>query len=262
MKDILNFLIEKDIHILLIYIIIGIIIYQIIKHVITKKNNKKTKKRQETIKKLLLNIIKYVIMILIAIKVLGILGVNITSILAGLGIASVVLGLALQDMMKDILVGISIILEDQFDIGDYVLINNFEGTVVDLGLKNTKILNYENVLKIIANRTITEVTNYSKTNPNVIMDIPFSYEISNEKADKVVENIINRIKKEIDVLTGEVSLWGLNKFVDSYLEYRIEVPVKPEEQFKVKRQINRIIKEEFDKEKLSIPYNIIEVKNG
>lgn len=153
-------------------------------------------------------------------------------------------------------------MEDQFDIGDLVEINGFTGTVIDLGLKSTKIKSYENTVKIISNRTITEVINYSKSNPNLIIDIPIPYEIDNKQADKVIAKIIKRIEKELTDLKGEVKLWGLNKFADSHIDYRMLIPVKIDSQFAAKRQINRIIKEEYDKENISVPYNIIEVKNG
>lgn len=243
-------------------LIISYIIYEIIKTIMNKRNTTKMKKRKQTIRKLILNIIKYTIIIFASLIILSILGVNVTSILAGLGIVGIVLGLALQDIMKDIFSGISIILEDQFDIGDYVEINGFEGTITELSLKSTKIRTYENVIKTISNRTIESVTNYCKSNINLAINIPIPYEITTKKAEELIDKIIDKITKEISDLTGEIINWNLNKFEGSYVKYTILVPVKPEDQFMIKRQINKIIKEEFDKSKISIPYNIIEVKNG
>lgn len=260
--DFLKYLIEKDIHLIIIYIFLGWLIYQILKTIIINQTKKLKKKRQLTMQKLILNTIKYVIIILVSAATLNILGVNVTSIVAGLGVASVILSLALKDVMQDVLAGFSIIMEDQFDIGDLVEINGFTGTIIDLGLKSTKIKSYENTVKIISNRTITEVINYSKSNPNLTIDIPIPYEIDNKLADKVISKIIKRIEKELTSIKGEVELWGLNKFAESYIEYRMIIPVEINTQFSAKRQINRIIKEEYDKESISVPYNIIEVKNG
>ena len=257
-----KYLIDKDVHLIIIYIFLGWIIYEIIKAIIVNHTKRLKKKRQLTMQKLILNTVKYAIIILVGATILNILGVNVTSIVAGLGVASVILSLALKDVMQDILAGFSIIMEDQFDIGDLVEINGFTGTVIDLGLKSTKIKSYENTVKIISNITITEVINYSKSNPNLIIDIPIPYEIDNKQADKVIAKIIKRIEKELTDLKGEVKLWGLNKFADSHIDYRMLIPVKIDSQFAAKRQINRIIKEEYDKENISVPYNIIEVKNG
>ena len=261
-KDFLKFIIDKDVHLIIIYILLGWIVYQIIKGIIIRNTKRLKKKRQKTMQKLIQNIVKYVVIVLVGATILNILGVNVTSIVAGLGVVSVILSLALKDVMQDILAGLSIIFEDQFDIGDLVEINGFTGTVIDLGLKSTKIKSYENTLKIISNRSIIEVINYSKTNPNVIIDIPIPYEIDNKKTDKVIDKIIKRTEKEVETLKGNIENWGLNQFKDSCISYRIFVPVKQETQFSTKRKINRIIKEEFDKENISVPYNIIEVKNG
>mgnify|MGYP002575872792 FL=1 len=261
-KDFLKFIIDKDVHLIIIYILLGWIVYQIIKGIIIRNTKRLKKKRQKTMQKLIQNIVKYVVIVLVGATILNILGVNVTSIVAGLGVVSVILSLALKDVMQDILAGLSIIFEDQFDIGDLVEINGFTGTVIDLGLKSTKIKSYENTLKIISNRSIIEVINYSKTNPNVIIDIPIPYEIDNKKTDKVIDKIIKRTEKEVETLKGNIENWGLNEFKDSCISYRIFVPVKQETQFSTKRKINRIIKEEFDKENISVPYNIIEVKNG
>lgn len=262
LMEYLKYLIEQDYHLIFIYIIMGWIIYEIIKTIMKKNTKRLKKKRQQTIQKLLQNIIKYIIIIIVSAGILKILGVNVTSIVAGLGVASVVLSLALKDVMQDILAGISIILEDQFDVGDFVEINGFTGTVIDLGLKSTKIKSYENTVKIISNRTIVEVINYSKSDPVVTVNIPISYDIDNKLADKIVDNVIKRITKEVQELSGEITLWGLNKFQSSHIDYTILVPVKIDKQFGAKRQINRIIKEELDKQNASVPFNIIEVRNG
>lgn len=258
----LKYVIDKDIHLIIIYIVMGFIIYHIIKSFMDRQTKKIKNNHQKTMHKLLQNIVKYVIIILVLIAVLNILGINVTSIVAGVGIASIVVGLALQDVMTDILSGISIVLEDQFDVGDYVSINGFEGTVLELGLKSTKIKNYENTVRIISNRKISEVTNYSKDNPKITIDIPISYDVDNKKADKVINNIIKKIEKNVESQKDPVELLGLQKFNDSSISYRILVSVKVNEQFTAKRQINRIIKEEFDKEGISVPFNIIEVRNG
>lgn len=260
-NNILDYIIKNNIHEIVIYIILGILIYKIISFFTTRWTRKVNNKRKATIQKLIRNIFKYVIIILVTVQILGTLGINVTSIAAGLGIAGVIIGLALQDLMKDILVGLSIIFEEQFDVGDFVEINGFSGTVIDLGLKSTKIRSVENIERTISNRNIAEVTNYSKENVKAKISIPVSYEVESTKVDKVIDNIVKRIEKEVE-LVGEIENWGLNNFNSSNMEYVILVPVKAKNQWEAKRMAKRIIKEEYDKENISIPYNIIEVKNG
>ena len=142
LNDFFKFIVAKDIHLVLIYILLGYIIYQLIKGLISRNTKRLKTKRQKTMQKLVENIVKYAVIILVAVAVLNTLGVNVTSIAAGLGIASVILSLALKDVMEDVLSGISIVFEDQFDIGDLVQINGFTGRVIDLGLKSTKIKSF------------------------------------------------------------------------------------------------------------------------
>ena len=260
-SEFIDYFIKHDYHLIIIYIILGILVYKLFSFFTERWTKKVNRKRKATIQKLVRNIFKYVIIILVVVQILNILGVNVTGIAAGLGIAGIVLGLALQDVMKDVLAGLSIIFEEQFDVGDFVEINGFEGTVIDLGLKSTKLKTYENVVRTISNRSIVEVTNYSKENLNIKISIPMSYDVETKKADKIIKNIIERAKKEI-TLTGNITDWGINKFNGSDIEYAILLPVKPYDQWIAKRKVKRIIKEEFDKEKVSIPFNTIEVKNG
>ena len=88
---------------------------------------------------LLKNITKYTVIIFLILAILTVYGVDVTSVLTGLGIVGVVLGLALQDLAKDIIAGFSIIFENQYAIGDTISINGFKGEVIFLGLKTTKI---------------------------------------------------------------------------------------------------------------------------
>ncbi len=260
MEKVLNFIIKQQLYLFLVYILLGIILYQIIKRIINK--GKLKNKRQKTIKNLIMQIIKYTIIIIITILCLSLFGIDVTSFIAGLGIIGIVVGLALQDIMKDVLSGMFIIFENQFDVGDLVEIDGFCGEVIDLGIKTTKIKNYQGKIKIISNRNITEVINNSKSNSVAIIDIPVSYEENLENLDKIFKKITKRIDKEIEEAKDKSKLLGINNFFDSAIMYRISVEITPAEQINVERKIRKIIIEEFNKEKISIPYNKIEVING
>lgn len=247
---------------IIICITISYVINETIKIMVNKQIERQKKQKQKTITNLLLNITKYIIIIITLLIILSIFGINITSLLAGVGLLGMVIGLAFQDLIKDVISGISIVLEDQYDIGDLVEINGFMGTVIDLSIRSTKIKNIRGEVKIASNSQITEVINYSKYNPTIIVSIPISYEIDNKKVDKVINNIIKSAEKNIKEIKDNIEIMGLDKFEDSYQKYNIKINTKKGEQFSVKRKVNRIIKEEFDKEKIEIPYNVIEVKNG
>ena len=263
MNTFFDYLLQKTVYMsiisIIIYIIIGYITYKITKQILSKNLNKR-KKRQQTITKLLINIIKITIIIIEIVIILEELGINVTSILAGLGIVSIVIGLALQDIMKDILAGIFIIIEDQYDVGDLVEIDNFTGNVISVGVKITKIQNYEGKIKIISNRNITEVINYSKTNNCAVVDIPISYEENLEKVENTLKTIKEKVK-QLPNVKENVEILGINELSSSSINYRLTAETTSGTQYEVQRKIRKIILEEFNKQNITIPYNKLEVIN-
>ncbi len=260
-KSFFEYFIKHNYHLIIIYILLGYIIYQLLSNIIKRSTSKLKTKRGSTISTIIRHMIKYVIAIIVLISVLSVLGINVTSMLAGVGIIGVVVGLSLQDIMKDYLVGFSIVFEEQYDVGDCVEINGHFGTIKKVNLKTTTLETFENVVITIPNRMITEVINYSKKDLKLTINIPMPYDVETKKADRIINNIIKALEKEEDV-NGKIDLWDFSSFKESYIEYKISVPVKNAAQFKMRRKANRIIKEEYDKAEISIPFNIIEVKNG
>ena len=123
---------------------------------------------------------------------LEVYNVDTKSLIASLGVFSLVVGLAVQDTLKDFISGITIILENQFEVGDNVTISGFRGDVIYMGLKTTKIKSYEGEVFMIANRNITEVINHTVSNDLAIIDIPIAYE----------EDLDNLKDADIIFLTG------------------------------------------------------------
>ncbi len=257
MNDLINkiikFFVQPQLYLAIIYVIVAIIIFLIIKEIINK--NKLKNKRQKTIQKLLINIIKYVIIVITIIACLDVIGINVTSFVAGLGIVGVVVGLALQDIMKDALSGTFIIIGDQFDIGDTVEINGFLGKVISLGIKTTYLEDSLGRIKIISNRNISEVINYSKNNNVAVIDIPILYEENEEKLQKIFKNIISRCQKEIEEVIGEVEVTGIESFNSNCVLYKLTAVVRPTIAKKVERQMRMITKEEFEKNKVLIVHS-------
>ena len=257
----IDFLIKNNIHELILFIIIGLTIYLIIKKLLLT-SKEKINRKQQTMKKLIVNILKYIIIIFLILKLLTIIGINVSSIIAGLGIASVIIGLALQDIIKDILSGMFIITENQYDVGDEVEINKCQGYITDLGLRSTRIKTFDSDIVTIANRNISVVKNCSREKPTVMIDLPFPYETPNKKVLEMLENVKTRVENELQNSSKDFRILGLQNFEDSCIKYRVMYETKKDQRYSTRRAINMIIKEEYDKSKISIPYNILEVRNG
>lgn len=245
----------------IIVIILSYIIYKIISNILlnkTKKIKMVDNNKGQTYIRLINNILKYIFVIITFITVLQINNINVTSMIAGLGLAGAGIVLAVQDALKDIIRGASIISDNYFKVGDVVKYNDIEGKVLVLGLKTTKIksLSTGNVISI-SNRNIEQIEVVSN---NVFINIPLSYELKQSKVDKVLMEIVDSIKR-IDNIK-ECNYLGPNNLNDSSIDYLIGIELDNNEK---KRQSRRdVIKEVLlvlEKNNIEIPYNQLDIHN-
>ena len=258
----------KEIIFPVVYIIIGFIIYKVLKRLVNKVmlNNKKMKKqhlqRANTIRIVILNVIKYSIVVLVLLAILANFGVNVKSIVAGLGITTAILGLAFQDLAKDLIAGISIITENQFEVGDIVEYDGFMGEVVFLGLKTTRIKDYRGAVKIIANHKLDTIINYSLNNYLAIVDLRISYNENPDKVSTALEEIKQELNGKVPNATGDIQIWGLDDFEDSNMRYRVVVETKSQEHYAAQRFLRSELKKRLDKRNIKVTCQQIEVTNG
>ena len=266
LTTIFNILKSKMFYGPILAIVCSLTIYKILSNILKKASVRgKTeleKKKRRTVILLFDNIIKYVISIVTILIILNIFGVDTTSLIAGLGIAGVVIGLALQDALKDIIGGINIIMDNYYVVGDLVKFNDFIGTVVDFGLKSTKIVNANNEVLIIANRNIDRVINYSQKRSILLIKIPTSYEADSNKVEKVINKVLDKIKKYDYVDSEECLYLGIDELADSSVNYLVKLKCEQGMQYGLKREFLLMIKQAYEKDNIKIPYNQIEVHNG
>ena len=255
MEKLLHAINNNKLYISVVIAIIGIIIYQIIKRTINKilekdKKRNKLDKKGRTVVKLFTNITKYVIIAIVGVLILQIYGVNVNSLVAGLGLVSVVVGLAIQDPLKDIITGVNIITDDYFALGDVVRIDEIEGKVVYLGVRTTKIKDIANGnILVLANRNINKAIKISE---ELYIDIPLSYEDETEKIAKILNKVCTNIQKQEEVF--EAKYLGIGSFADSAINYKLQINCKPEAKITIRRNVYNMVKSELDKNGISIPY--------
>jgi small conductance mechanosensitive channel len=218
-------------------------------------------KRRRTVVILINNVIKYFVIIIAAIIILSTWGVNVTAIIAGLGVAGAVAGLALQDALKDIIQGINIIMDNFFVVGDLVTYNDFTGTVVEFGLKTTKIKSVDGTTMVVANREISNIKNQSYKNATIQLKIPVAYEEKESKVRKTLERICEEIGSWEEVIDKPEYL-GIDEFDSSSIQYLIQFSTSIVNKWKTKRRALALIKSELDKANIKIPYPQVEVHNG
>ena len=256
-------LLTKEILLPVLIIVIAFLFYMLIKQIVIKIFKAGSKfsahKKSVTIMNLILNIIKYIILIIAVLSILSVWGVDTGALLASLGIAGVIAGLALQDILKDFLAGFSIIVDNEYDVGDNIKIGNFRGTVIELGMKNTKVRAYSGEVMTIANRNVTDIINYSTHDAKGIINVAVAYESNVEEVEKVLHEVCERLSEKIPYLKSDVQMVGLEELADSAMLFRIEADCEPLKDFAFKREVNRMIKIVFDEKNIEIPYPKVEV---
>lgn len=250
----------------LIYIVVAFIIYFILDRIVNlffERHKERLIARQMqriiTLKAMTMSIIKYIMVIGVLLAALSNFGVDISSLLAGIGIAGAVLGLAFQDLAKDVIAGFSIITEAQYEVGDLIEVNGFKGRVVSVGLKTTRIKNYRGKVKIISNRNMDELVNYSKYDTVAEVEVQASYEDDPDKVEKALEKVKQNLDEKIEDATGEIRFFPVTGLNDSGIAYKIQCPCKPYKHFKAQRTIRREIYKVFKADKIKIPYNQLEI---
>ncbi len=251
-----------------VYIIIGYIIFRIIKNVIVKALAKRInlkgtqKQRIKTISLLLTNIVKYIIIILVSLSVVSVFGINVRSILAGLGIGTAIIGLAFQDLAKDLIAGFSIITEGEYEVGDTIEVDGFTGEVIFIGLRTTRLRNFKGATKIIANHYMDNIINYSNNNSIAIVDVSVAYECDEKLIEETINKLFKKLNGHIEYAKGDLELWGVADLAASGVVYRIAVETESMRQYGVERFLRKEIKIAFDEAGIKIPYTQIEVHNG
>lgn len=265
MKDFIDVLKDSVFIRSVFVIVLGIVLYTLIKVLIRCfiRSGKSTfeKKRRNTVVKLLENIFKYIIFIVVILFILEAYGVNTKSLIAGIGVAGVVIGLALQDLLKDLISGLSIMLDNYFVIGDIVEYDGFTGEVVEFGLKSTKIRSISGETLSVANRNIDKIKNLSQKSSNIMIKVPTAYEEKEEKVRKVLNEAIADIisSTEADDLSEYL---GIEDFDSSSVMYLVKIHCPQDKRWVVRREALNIIKRHYDKNNVKIPYTQIEVHNA
>ena len=241
MKFIQNFD-YKTLVLAIITIVLGIFAELVLKKVFTGFAEKivptdKINKKRQTYVKLVNNTIKYVLIFVVIMIILELYGINITSILAGLGIVSLIAGLALQDALKDIIMGINLIFDEYFEVGNIVKMGDIEGKFVSIGLKVTKIIDINNGnTYVIANRNIGDA---------ITVGSKFDYDITVPETTTDFDSIIkNDIIKQIDKLPNviKVEYLGIENFNSNSVCYKIRINTKPEVKDTLRRKVNEIVR--------------------
>jgi small conductance mechanosensitive channel len=218
---------------------------------LTRRSSKKT----ITLVKLTSSAIKYTAAIILIFVILGVWGVDTGTILASAGIITLVIGLGAQSLIADILGGLSIVFENQFEVGDTVVIDDFRGVVREIGLSTTKLSDAAGNMKIIKNSQVTSVINLSNELSIAVCDISVDYDQNLDTVRELLQSSLPSLKAKIPTLRSKPQYLGVNSFGDSGINIRIIAKCKEEDKFAATRALNEGVYKIMKDGNIDIPFN-------
>ena len=243
-------------------VIIGaFLFYRLLRFILYRYDKKRSEKTQlnssrySSYNKLALSLVRSALIVTVILLVLKLSGFNIRSLVAGLGLASVVVGFALQDGLKDIIRGAGIIGDAYFHIGDVIRYKGEEGEVISMSLRTTKIrsLYTKNIISI-ANRNLEDAEVVSTF---YFEKVPLPYDLKVYQAEKVVKDIVDRIQKNEYV--DSVRYIGVTELAESCINYYLEIRSEPVYRRQVRRDTLRSILLGMEANNVAVPFSQLDI---
>jgi small-conductance mechanosensitive channel len=212
--------------------------------------------RAEAIGSVLRSFASVVVLGIGVVLVLGELGINLAPILASAGVVGVALGFGAQNLIKDFIAGIGIILEDQYGVGDVVDLGEASGTVEGVGLRITRLRDVNGVVWYVRNGEILRVGNKSQGFAQVVIDMPVAHDTDLERARTVMQEVADEMYAEdawAAVLLAEPESLGVEQITAEGVVLRLVVRTTNPEQWRVGRELRMRLKERFVAEGVRTP---------
>lgn len=216
--------------------------------------------RVGTLATLISSIVKYAMILLIFCWVLSIIGVDVSTIFASIGVIALIIGFGAESLVADLVTGIFILFENEYNVGDIIEVDGFRGTVKEIGIRTLSLEDTGGNIKIINNSDLKNIINRSNYGSKAICDVGISYETDLEELDKVMPGILENIRKRHeDVFKSEIICLGVENLGDSSVVLRFCVEVNEKDVFSGRRLLNKELKIAFDKNNITIPFPQLDV---
>jgi small-conductance mechanosensitive channel len=237
--------------------IIRSIMKRTVSHRMAGEDETEIQKRTDTLSSILIKIVGIIILIIAVITILPEFGVNIATLIAGIGVGGLAIAFAAQNLVRDYISGFFVVLEDQYRIGDVISIAGIAGVVEDIGLRRTVLRDLDAFVHSIPNGKVDVSTNMTRKYSRVNLNVSVGY---NENLKHVID-IINKICQEMaddpqwkeDFITKPAVL-RVDKLGDSGIDIKILGDTKPAKQWAIMGELRLRLKNTFDNEGIEIPW--------
>ena len=225
--------------------------------VIDRVSDNEMKKNYQTLRQLGIYVIDAIVILFFVTNILGNFGIDTKAILATAGVLGVAVGFGGKKIVEDIFTGLSIILTGQLRVGDYVTVNSSTGTVEKLTLTMCVIRAYNGDVHYLRNGQIDTVINQTKDFSFPLFNVGVAYKTNINHVMQVLKDLGRELKESEEYgkyVLSDIEICGLNEFQDSAIVVLCRIKTTPQEQWKIKRRFNQMIKERFEQEGIEIPF--------
>ena len=218
------------------------------------------RKRTQTLTTVTASLVKYVVVIVAIIWGLTIIGVNVGTIFAGVGILALVVGFGAESLIADVITGMFMLFENQYNVGDFIEVDGFRGKVTSIGIRTTCIEDAGGNIKIVNNSAMTNILNRSNHNSRAVSVIGIPYETDIEALEanfpEMMKDIYERNK---DLMLAEPMYLGVEELADSAVVLKFVVEVEDKNIFSAGRALNRELFLGFRKAGVEVPFPQVDV---
>lgn len=242
-----------SVEVVVITILINIIIKFLLNKLFTKTN------RGKTIVRLLESFIKYLLAIIALLVILSKWGVDTATLLASAGILTLIIGLGAQSLVADIVAGVFIVFEGEYQVGDIVVIDDWRGTVKEIGIRTTKIVDAGGNIKIVNNSEITSIINQTQELSLAKCTMYIHYDESLERTELIIRDHLSELRDKIPQIVEGPFYKGISDIGDSNLDMLFIARCREEDLYQVQRDLRRELIILFADYNIEMSYNQIVV---
>jgi len=247
---------------IILSLIIKFILYRFENYIIKRTSlrsaaPKEYEKRVNTMVRIINKIIFISLWLIAALLILSAVGVNIGPLLTAAGVFGLAISFGAQSLVKDIINGIFIIVENQIRVGDVAVINETGGLVEAINLRTTILRDLTGTVHVFPNGSVNSLSNLTKVWSGYVFDIGVAYREDTDRVTEVIKEVAEGLETDPDFkekIIDAIEIFGVDKFADSAVIIKGRIKTKPLEQWGVGREFQKRIKKAFDEKGIEIPF--------
>jgi small conductance mechanosensitive channel len=220
-------------------------------------NDASHSQRARTLLPLIRKVILAALSVIVGLTILSELGINIAPLLAGAGVVGLAIGFGAQTLVRDIITGLFILIEDSISVNDYVTMGGHSGTVEALSIRTIRLRDRSGTVHTIPFSDVTAVINFTRDFAYSVLEIGVAYKEDVDRVARVIEEVGQELRQDPawkNDIVQDLEVLGLDRFDDSAVVIRARIKTAPGRQWDIRRAFNLLLKRRFDAENIEIPF--------